>query len=156
MFSYSRSAVIALLLVSALPTSASAGWTEVGNPGGSLCGPFNDLQIRLSGSLKGFKVTGKHGKTEVVTLPRAQGLDKAIPLPEGSWDEITLTLDGPVTVRTEEGAIKLQVDSITVALEDPDAAQVHLDWTLPADDTSLRGSPARLLQALEDGALARP
>ena len=150
MFSYSRSAVIALLLVSAVPTSASAGWTEVGNPGGSLKG------IGLSGKLTGFKVTGKHGKTEVVHLPRAQGLDQAIPLPECSWHEITLTLDGPVTVRAEEGVLKLQVDSITVALEDPDAAQVHLDWTLPADDTSLRGSPTRLLQALEDGALARP
>ncbi len=153
---FHRYLLLALLLVSALPTSASAGWTEVGNPGGSFRGTFKDLQIRLSGSLKGFKVTGKHGKTEVVHLPRAQGLDQAISLPEGSWDEITLFLDGPVTVRASDGVIKLQVDSITVVLEDPDAAQVHLDWTLPADYTSLRGSPTRLLQALEDGALARP
>ena len=150
MFSYSRSAVIALLLVSALPTSASAGWTEVGNPGGSLKG------IGLSGKLTCFKVTGKHGKSVVVTLPRAQGLDQAIVLPEGSWDEITLFLDGPVTVRTEEGVLKLQVDSITVTLEDPDASEVHLDWTLPSDWTTLRASPDRLLQALEDSALARP
>ena len=149
--------VLVLLLWSVLSGVATAGWWETGNPGGTgLHGRFGDFQVGLKGRLTGFKVTGKHGKTEVVHLPRAQGLDQAISLPEGSWDEITLFLDGPVTVRASDGVIKLQVDSITVALEDPDAAQVHLDWTLPADDTSLRGSPTRLLQALEDGALARP
>ena len=145
--------LLALMFLPTFSTPAEAGWVEWGNPEdlrGALRG------ISLSGRLTGFKVTGKHGKTEVVHLARAQGLDKAIPLPEGSWDEITLTLDGPVTVRTEEGALKLQVDSITVALEDPDAAQVHLDWTLPVDWTALRASPQHLLQALEDGALARP
>ncbi len=153
MRNHPRLAVFALVLLPLFSSSAEAGWVEWGNP--------EDLresapEIQVAGRITGFKVTGKHGKSVVVTLPRAQGLDQPIPLPEGSWHEITLTLDGPVTVRTEEGAIKLQVDSITVALEDPDAAQVHLDWTLPADDTSLRASPTRLLQALEDGALARP
>ena len=153
MRTYTRLVVIAFLFVTGMPGVASAGFTEWGNP--------EDLresapEVQVAGRITGFKVTGKHGKTEVVHLPRAQGLDKAIPLPEGSWDEITLTLDGPVTVRAPDGVIKLQVDSLTIVLEDPDATEVHLDWTLPADDTSLWGTPARLLQALEDGALARP
>lgn len=146
----------ALLLVSAMPNPAGAGWTEVGNPGGTLHGTFKGSQFRLSGELKGFKVTGKHGKSKVVDLPRGTDLSRPLMLPEGTWHEITLLFDGPVTVRATDGAIKLQVDSLTVTLEDPDAHEVYLDWTLPDDWSALSASPDRLLQALEDGALARP
>ena len=148
-----RSFLLALLFLTGMPGVASAGFTEWGNPE-DLRGTFNG--IRLSGRLTGFKVTGKHGKSEVVALPRGTDLSRPLMLPEGTWHEITLLFDGPVTVRGLDDALTLQVDSLTVVLDDPDASRVHLDWTLPDDWSALSASPDRLLQALEDGALALP
>ena len=153
MSSLPRVFAVALGLTPLFASSAEAGWVEWGNPE-DLRQDLPDVQI--TGRITGFKVTNPHGKTLLVTLPHPADLSAPLRLPEGTWREITLLLDGPVTVACPEGVLKLQVDSITVALEDPDAHQIHLDWTLPDDWTSLRVSQTRLLRALEDGALARP
>lgn len=152
-----RSHILALLVLSAMPGSASAGWVETGNPGGSeLRGTFKGLGLHLSGKINGFKVTGKHGRTAVVELDSPQGLGAPLDLPEGEWAEITLLLDGPITVRSGGVSVRLEVETLTVPLSDPDAAQVTLDWSLP-DDLDLRTvSAERLRCALEDGGLAEP
>ncbi len=152
-----RPHILALLLLSGLPSTASAGWWETGNPGGDeLRGTLKGLGLHLSGKITGFKVTGKHGRTSTVYLASPQGLDAPLDLPSGDWAEITVLLDGPVTVRSGGTSVRLEVDSLTVPLADPDATQVTLDWTLP-DGLDLRTvSAERLLHALEDGGLAIP
>lgn len=65
---------------------------------------------------------------------------------------MTLSVDdgGPVPVALTE---------LTVVLEDPDAQEVHLEWSLPEGATAALRSgvvPTGLVLALEDGALAVP
>ena len=149
--------ILALLLLSGLPSTASAGWWETGNPGGDeLRGTFKGLGLHLSGNITGFKVTDQHGRTSTVVLASPQGLSAPLDLPSGEWTEITVLLDGPVTVRSAGQAHQLKVDSLTVPLADPGASQVHLDWTLPEDLNLQTTSAERLCQALEDGGLAVP
>lgn len=129
------------------------GFIEWGNPE-DVRGGLKGLQVRLSGKISGFKVTNKHGRSVEVRLPRLQSLDAPITLPAGAWAELTLVLDGPVTVRSGTAAVVLEVDALTVPLEDPDARQVHLDWTLPDEVGAL--SQGALIAALQDGGLAVP
>ena len=130
--------ILALLLLSGLPSTASAGFWEGGNPGGDeLRGTFKGLSLHLSGNITGFKVTDQHGRTSTVVLASPQGLSVPLDLPAGEWTEITVLLDGPVTVRS--------------------AGQSHqLNWTLPEDLNLQTTSAERLSQALEDGGLAIP
>ena len=149
--------ILALLVLSAMPGSASAGWVETGNPGGDeLRGTLKGLGLHLSGKINGFKVTGKHGRTSTVYLASPQGLSAPLDLPAGEWAEITLLLDGPVTVGNGGRHRQLWVDSLTVPLADPDATQITLDWTLPEGLDLRTVSAERLLHALEDGGLAIP
>lgn len=148
-----RSLLLALLSLVGLPGIASAGVAGWGNPD-DLHGSLKDLQVRLSGKISGFKVTNKHGRTVEVRLPRLQSLDAPITLPAGEWAELTLVLDGPVTVRAGAAEVVLEVDALTVPLADPDAHRIHLDWTLPADRRAL--STDALVTALQDGGLAVP
>ena len=153
-----RTLLLALLAVAASGGTASAGVTEWGNPGGDefrgkLAG------VRLAGKITGFKLTNKHGRTVQVRLPHPQSLETPISLPDGEWAEITLLLAGPVTVYSGASTVILEVDSLTVPLADPDANEVHLDWTLPADLIALSPngpSKAVLILALQDGGLATP
>ena len=145
--------ILTLLFVAGLPWSASAGIWEGGNPeGGDIRGALKDLRVKMSGKINGFKLTGRHGRTVEVRLPRPQALDAPLVLPPGDWAEITLILEGPVTVRSALSVVQLDLESLTVALEDPEARVVQLDWTLPADPYDLDDD--QLIVALEDGALA--
>lgn len=148
-----RTFLLALALLTGLPGTASAGWWEDGNPGGTIrLSKLQDLQV--SGKLTGYKLKGTHGRTVEVRLPRAQGLEQAIALPAGAWDEITLIVDGPLTVRSAQGKVQLEVDSLTVVLDDPEARQIHLEWSLP--EGALGQGADALRRALEDGGVAAP
>ena len=149
-----RLSLLSLLLLSAWSGSASADWWETDNPP-DVRGGYKLQDLRLQGKISGFKVKSTHGRTVTVTLPRSGGLDQPIALPKGEWAEITLILDGPLTLSAGGVTQTLQVHTLTVPLEDPEATQVHLDWTLP-EGLGLDGDAAALISALEDGALARP
>ena len=143
-----------LLLLGARIGVAHAGWTDHGNPP-SIRGQHIQA-VRLTGQVTGIRLTGRHGRQVQVRLPRSYALTEAIPLPSGTWAELTLVLEGPVTLHLPDGdTLELQVDTLTVPLEDPSATSVHLDWTLPEN----AGSPtdtAGLRCAIEDGGLAVP
>lgn len=148
-----RTLILALLAVAASGGAASAGVTEWGNPGGDeLRGKL--AGVRVAGKITGFKVTSKHGRSVEVRLPHPASLEAPLTLPAGEWAEITLTLAGTVTARSGATALVLEVDSLTVPLEDPDSRQVQLGWTLPADPGTL--SAEALILALQDGGLAAP
>ena len=87
----------ALLLLGALTGLAQAGIWQTGNPPGVI-GRGALSGIRVQGWSTGIKLTGRHGRELVVRLPRPISLSEPIQLPEGDWADITLTLDGPVTV----------------------------------------------------------
>lgn len=147
--------ILALLFIAGLSWSASAGVWEGGNPeGGDIRGALKDLRVKMSGKISGFKLTGRHGRTVEVHLPRPQALDAPLVLPPGDWAEITLLLDGPVTVRSAHSLVQLEVETLTVVLEDTEARKVQLDWTVPADPYDLDDD--QLIVALEDGGLAIP
>lgn len=148
--------IVALALLMGV---ANAGYWEYGNPPG--LHPREDRQaLSLRGQVSGLKLSGRHGRTATVTLARPYSLDEALPLPAGHWDELTLVLEGPVTVALGSGPPHLlNARTLTVVLEDPDAASVVLDWSLPEGAWSalkagveVTGLPA----LLEDGALALP
>ena len=146
--------LLALLSFIGLPRAASAGWWETGNPT-DLHGFHGAQRIQISGKITGFKLTSTHGRALVVTLPAPHDLDRPLALPPGEWAELTLYPDAPVTVTVNGDPMKLEVDSLTVVLEDPTARLIHLEWSLP--DAPIRTwSADALVQALEDGALARP
>ena len=150
-----RSLLVALLFGVGLPGVATARYTEWGNPGGDeFRGKLEG--VRLAGKITGFKLTNKHGRTVMVRLPHPQSLETPISLPEGEWAEITLLLAGPVTVSSGATSVVLKVDSLTVPLEDPEAGEIHLDWTLSSDLEAMNFDPDRLILALEDGGLAVP
>ena len=152
----------ALLLLGALSGLAYAGIWQDGNPPGVGGGRGTLSGVRLQGLIGGYKLKGGHGREVVVRLPRPVALTDALRLPMGpseGWADLTLELVGPVTV-TAPGAspVVLEVDSLTVALEDPDAREVQLDWTLSEGLISaLRVGVEvdNLAGALEDGGLAR-
>ena len=145
-----------LLALGALSTAAH-GVLINGNPY-DLRGPVARGVLSVKGWTSAFKLTGRHGRSATVHLPRPYALDEALPLPAGDWAELTLILDGPVTVAVPGApAQRLDLDTLTVPLDDPGAARVHLDWSLPEGLVSalLAGTaPQGLDRALEDGALA--
>ena len=96
-------------------------------------------------------------------LPRAAALDGTLRLPAGDWAELTLLLDGPVTLELGGAQVTLDLDALTVPLADPGASEIHLEWTLPEDLTARleRGERSETLSdqlgfALQDGGLAAP
>lgn len=146
---FRRLIIVTLLGLTGL---TGTGFIEWGNPGGDeLRGGLKDLKIRLDGKLKGIKVTNKHGRSVVVH--RSQSLTAPITLPAGEWAEVTLLLDGPVTLRDDRSTVLLDVESLTVVVDDPEATEIHLEWTLPTALTAFRTDDA-LVRALEDGGLA--
>ena len=148
------SVLLALLVLSGLPGAAFAGWWETGNPP-DVHGLHSAQKFQISGKVNGIKLKATHGRSRVVTLPAPVDLDQALSLPAGEWAEVTLLLDGPLTVTVDGRQVQLEVDSLTVVLEDPTARLVHLEWSLP--DAPIRTwSADALIQALEDGAIARP
>ena len=141
-----------LFALGALAGAANAGIVTNGNPE-SLRGQHIQ-SVRLSAQVSGIRLTGRHGRTVQVSLPRGTALTETIPLPRGDWADLTLVLDGLLTVTLPDGAaVQLQVDTLTVPMHDPEATSVTLDWTLPAGAST---DPAALRQALQDGGLAVP
>ena len=149
------SALLALLVLSGLPGAAIAGWWEGGNPP-DLRGTHGLQSLQVSGKVTGYKLKANHGRTVAVTLATPQGLDQPLTLPAGDWAELTLILDGPVTLVQGGVVVQLSVDTLTVVLDDPSARKVHLDWTLPQPLSRLAADPDALIPALEDGGLASP
>ncbi len=145
-----------LLLLAALSGAARAWIWEDGNPYGLM----GKIPVRLSvqGRFASYVLSGRHGRHLEVRLPRPARLDEPLALPAGDWADLTLVLDGPVTVATPGGsAVRLEVPALTVALDDPEAREIHLEWTLPEGALSalMAGvAPRGLAQALEDGGLA--
>lgn len=146
-----RLSLLGLLLLTA---RAEAGFWEDGG---------HDLRARaafqVSGAIRGYKLTNTHGRAVVVKLATPADLAAPLSLPAGPWAELTLLLDGPLTVASAEGQVRLEVDSITAPLSDPDARQIHLEWSLPEPllgQLELPGAAPRLLSALQDGAVAAP
>ncbi len=146
-----RLSLVGLLLLTA---PAQAGfWGDGGR----------DLHLRSSlqvtGAIRGYKLTSTHGRTVVVKLATPADLAAPLTLPAGPWAELTLLLDGPVTVSAGETSLRLEVDTLTVSLTDPDARQVHLEWSLPEPLLAQIQRPdvaPLLLTALQDGAVAAP
>ena len=115
--------------------------------------------FQVSGAIRGYKLTNSHGRTVVVKLATPTDLAAPLTLPVGPWAELTLLLDGPVTVSAGETSLRLEVDSLTVSMEDPDARQIHLEWSLPdplLTQLQLPGIEPLLLAALQAGAVAAP
>ncbi len=114
---------------------------------------------RLSGRVVAVGWTGRGRSLAPRPLAEAIDLDALqITAPAGDWSDLVLVLDGPVTVlvSTEDGrsrAAQVQLTTLTVALEDPDATGV-LRLSLP----TLTGeeSPDALRAALQDGLLLVP
>lgn len=147
-----------LIALSALSASiADAGIIINGNPH-TLHGQVGAMNVVVKGWVTGVKLTGRHGRTVAVAYPRALPLDGALPIPAGDWADLTVELEGPVTVSVDGGRVTVHVSSLTVALDEPDAAEVHLEWSLPEgllSAISAGVSPTALETALEDGGIAR-
>lgn len=145
-----------LLLLAALSGAAQAWVWEDGNPNGVR----GQIPARLSvqGRFTSYWLSGRHGRHVEVRLPRPARLDEPLALPAGDWADLTLVLDGPVTVATPGGpAVRLEVPALTVAIDDPEARNIHLEWTLPEGALSALGAgltPVGLAEALQDGGLA--
>lgn len=121
--------------------------------------PRRDQRPAVTGSFRAYKLTSTHGRTLTVRLPRPAALNDALPLPAGEWAELTLILDGEVIV----DGVDLALETLTVPLADPEAHEVHLEWSLPAELSERlhagERTPALLEQlgvALADGGLATP
>lgn len=146
-----------LLALGALSTAAHSGIIINGNPE-SLRGTVARGALQVKGWTSMVKLTGRHGRSVAVRLPRPYALDEALPLPAGDWAELTLILDGPVTVALPGApAQAVDLDTLTVPLDEPGAVEIHLDWTLPEGLLSALQAgvaPQGLAHALEDGALA--
>ncbi len=148
---------VLIALCALLASIANAGIIIAGNPH-TLHGQVGAMNVVVKGWVTGVKLTGRHGRTVTVVFPRALPLDGALPIPSGDWADLTLELAGPVTVSVEGRGVNLDVPSLTVALDEPDASQVHLEWSLPEgllSAISAGMSPTALASALEDGGLAR-
>ena len=148
-----------LILLGALSGVAHAWYWESGNPGGS---PLRQPQLsfQVKGQVSSFKLTGRHGRQQVVRLPRPYDLQEALPLPAGDWVELTLVPRGPVRVEVAGGPpLALHVPELTVVLDDPAAREVHLEWSLPEGAwRALQAGMevAGLPDLLQDGAVAVP
>lgn len=112
----------------------------------------------LQGHIRSLVWTDRTGRTQRERAPAGLNLnDNASFLPPaGEWVELTLVLDGPVTLTgtTPAGAplrLSAELGTWTVPLESPEDRSLVLDLELPA----LLASPAELARALRDGALAR-
>ena len=148
-----------LIAIGALTGLARAGIWENGNPPG-LHGRQTLPGVQVKGWFSSFKLTGRHGRTVVVNLDRAHALTESLDLPPGDWADLTLFLDGPATLSASgASAVRLDLSELTVALDDPEATSIKLEWTLPEGllsalqagvDPSLL--TADLIAALQDGA----
>lgn len=147
-----------LLLLGLCCGVAQAGIDEGGNPPGLHIQHLSGA-VHVRGLVSQLKLTDRRGRSTTVALPRPYRLDEALPLPSGDWADLTLLLEEPVWVEVAGGApSRLAVAEITLALDDPGAAWVRLDWSLP-DPTSATLRAGRsvpgLVEALADGAIAR-
>ena len=134
-------------------SAARAGIGIVGNP--ESLRPKLVQNLVVKGWVSGVKLTGRHGRSVEVRLPRPVALDDTLSLPAGDWTDLTLSLTGPITVSVDGAApILLELDALPVVMDDPGASVVQLQWSLP-DGAALR-SETELLRALEDGAIAVP
>lgn len=137
---------------------AQAGIWQDGNPPG-LRGRQAIPGLTVKGSFSSYKLTGRHGRTVTVRLPRPQGLNEALALPAGEWTDLTLVLDGPVAVEVPGApVVAVSLGELTVALHDPAAQEIHLEWSLPEGLLgALRagGEMQGLGPALVDGAWTR-
>ena len=147
-----------LLALGALPGLAGAVIVETGNPPG-----LRDRQtlsgVTVKGWFSSYKLTGRHGRTVEVRLPRPQGLHEALALPAGDWTDLTLVLDGPVQVSVMGApTVDVPLTELTVALHDPEAVEIHLEWSLSEGMISALRAGVEvhtLGQALQDGAATR-
>ena len=146
-----------LLAALVAPLSVSARVTSGGNPPG-IRTDIERPQVEVRGWITGFKLTGRHGRTVEVKLPRPMELGERLALPVGPWSELTLRLSGPLQVQVSDAApVKLWLESLEIPLEDPDATEVRLSWSLPegAESALQAGlTPEGLGDLLQDGVLA--
>jgi len=154
--SLARALLLCTLATALVTPAARAGWWE--NNHGDDLRPRSQTPA-VSGSFRAYKLTSTHGRSVTVRLPRPLSLDEPLTLPAGEWATLTLVLDGPIHV----DGLSLELDTLTVPLEDPSAPVVHLEWSLPDElsDRLLSGDTStalrdRLARALEDGAIATP
>lgn len=149
--------VLALALLSI--TAQAGSWETSGD-----FRPRGSLMIQVSGQIHSILVINRHGRAVPVPVPPGTRLGDTLALPPGDWAEITLILDGPLTVTVDGAApVSLDLETVTVPLEDPEADSVVLDWSLPdallarlhagAPDPAVR---AALTAAIRDGVIARP
>ena len=152
--------VLSTIAVLASSPRASAGWWS--DDEWHIRSPLGHTP-HLTGAIRGYKLTSTHGRQVTVLLPRPAALDGTLALPAGDWAELTLLLDGPVTLELGGVQVTLDLDALTVPLADPSASEIHLEWTLPEDLTARleRGERSETLShqlglALQDGGLAMP
>ena len=151
-----RSAFLLLAGLAAPLVVHARVWSD-GNPPG-FHGDIERPQVEVRGWITGFKLTGRHGRSVEVKLPRPLELGERLELPAGPWSELTLRLSGPLEVQVSDAApVTLWLESLVIPLEDPDATEVRLSWSLPEgmESALLAGlSPDGLADLLQDGALA--
>jgi len=154
-----RNAVLAAVVALIATPVALAGVVIQG--GGPKLATVHAAGLRsaaLHGHVRSLVWTDRTGRTRRETVPVDLNLDSAATLlpPPGEWTDLTLVLDGPVTLTgtTLAGAptrLSADLGAWTVPLEAPGSAPLILDLALPAG----LSSPADLAVALQDGALAR-
>ena len=137
-----------LLLLS--PQARAFIWYD-GSPGKIIAVPSHPT-VRVSGWVRGIKLTSTTGREIIVKLPRPVPLDQPLTLPAGDWSDLTLILDGPLQVQVDQRPLYLTLPELVVPLDDPSAREIELDWSLPEGPLD----PATLPALLQDGALARP
>lgn len=86
------------------------------------------------------------GSREPIPLPAGQDLADPIPVPAEPVADLELTLDGPLALRWNIAGIEMSqaskdLDALTVAVEDPEAAAERGSVTLDLSDLSFLGDP---------------
>lgn len=113
--------------------------------------------------VSGVRWTTRTGRGTTVVLPRSVKPFEATPLvaPPGEWVELTLLLDGPMTLVGSALDWTLEIPEFTVILDEPvlGGAAVQLSLNLPEAGFPTRVRPGgidhdALVVAVEDGASA--
>lgn len=110
-----------------------------------------------SGEITAIRAVDLAGGVTEVPLDAPRSLDEPLEPPPGAV-ELELTLSGPLTLRSwsPRGPVTLTLDlpTLSVPLDDPDAETVRIELGLPEDPATLTAE--QLAEQVSEGAVATP
>lgn len=110
-----------------------------------------------TGQISEIRAVDLAGGVTEVPLDAPRALDAPLEPPPGAV-ELELTLSGPLTLRSwsPRGPVTLTLDlpTLSVPLDDPDAETVRIELGLPEDPATLTAE--QLSEQVSEGALATP